>query len=104
MLIKTMKQYANEAWESRLVLSSFVSSAEVSQRQDVFWRFSENSTKLLKIEQQKRALAVLNTHLQVAKRGIAIHHEYVTNALFRYRYFTMNEGREVGEISVVKLM
>ena len=35
---------------------------------------------------------------------IVIHREYVTNALFRYRYITMNEGREVGEILVVKLM
>ena len=36
----------------------------------MLWRFSENSTKLIKIEQQKHALAVLNAHLQVSKRGI----------------------------------
>ena len=42
MLIKTMTQYANEAWESWLVVSSFVSPAEVFNRAGHVSGFSQN--------------------------------------------------------------
>ena len=69
MLIKTMTQYANEAWESWPVVSSFVSPAEVFNRQDAFLDFRKIQV-FDKIEQQRQKLVVLSAHLEVSKCGI----------------------------------
>ena len=54
MLIKTMTQYANEAWESRLVLHSFVSPAEVFMEAGrVLLDLTKNPHKLAKLSSRR---------------------------------------------------
>ena len=85
MFIKTMTQYANEVWESWLVVSSFVSPAEVFNKAGHILGFiAKNPVEIIKIEQQKRVVAYYKAHANISKLGIlmnyVINREYVTNA------------------------
>ena len=94
-----MTQYANEAWESWLVVSSFVSPAEVFNQAGRVSGFSQNPS----IRQNQSTKAEISGVKSTRRGGkawypyksseISINREYLTNILCRYRY---NKGMKDG--------